>query len=165
MALIVGTSGADSLLGTAAADTIIGYGGNDYLDDGSGAGLDTLIGGAGNDTYYVHVAGASVFEVADEGTDIIRTTLSSFTQRKNVENLVFIGTGNFTGIGNALARLPTLACAHADLHAIRAAVPVASRPIQLPLSTWLLLLPTYTPLRPKSWMLSSRTLLPSVVPP
>jgi Ca2+-binding RTX toxin-like protein len=105
MALIVGTTGADSLLGTGAADTLVGYGGNDVLDDGSGAGLDTLIGGAGNDIYYVHVAGATVFEVAGEGTDTIRTTLTSFTQRNNVENLVFIGTGNFTGTGNALDNL------------------------------------------------------------
>ncbi|WP_281069176.1 M10 family metallopeptidase C-terminal domain-containing protein [Rhizobium sp. CIAT894] len=94
-------------IGNALANTITGGVGNDTLNGGAGA--DTLIGGAGNDTYIVDDAGDSVTEGLNEGTDLIRTTLSSYalTSIANVENLIFTGTGDFIGTGNSLANTIT----------------------------------------------------------
>lgn len=57
-------------------------------------------GGAGNDVYYLYNT-AGVFEQAGGGIDEVRTTLGNYTLTNEVENLAFIGTGNFTGYGNA----------------------------------------------------------------
>ncbi|MDF9758008.1 Ca2+-binding RTX toxin-like protein [Pseudomonas sp. TE6288] len=57
-------------------------------------------GGAGNDVYYLYNT-AGVFEQAGGGIDEVRTTLANYTLTSEVENLTFIGTGNFTGYGNA----------------------------------------------------------------
>jgi Ca2+-binding RTX toxin-like protein len=62
-----------------------------------------MSGGAGNDTYQVDSAGDSVTELANEGTDTVQTTLNAYTLGANVENLLFTGTGNFAGTGNAVA--------------------------------------------------------------
>ncbi|MGO7071744.1 beta strand repeat-containing protein, partial [Rhizobium johnstonii] len=86
--------------GNALANTITGGAGNDVLNGGTGA--DSLIGGAGNDTYIVDNAGDIVTEVANEGTDTVRTNLAAYTLGTNVENLTYIGTGPFAGTGNAL---------------------------------------------------------------
>jgi Ca2+-binding RTX toxin-like protein len=67
-----------------------------------------MTGGTGNDTYVADDAGDIVTEAAGEGTaDTVRTTLSSYTLGANVERLTFIGTGNFSGTGNALANILT----------------------------------------------------------
>ncbi|MBX4929980.1 M10 family metallopeptidase C-terminal domain-containing protein [Rhizobium binae] len=102
-----------SFVGTAAfagtgnglANTITGGAGNDTLDGAAGA--DTLIGGAGSDTYIVDHAGDIVTEAAVVGIDTVRTTLAAYTLGANVENLLFMGSGNFTGTGNALANAIT----------------------------------------------------------
>ncbi|MGO7505399.1 RTX toxin, partial [Rhizobium johnstonii] len=86
--------------GNALANTITGGAGTDTLNGGAGA--DTLIGRAGNDTYIIDNAGDLVTEVADEGTDTVRTNLASYTLAANVENLSFAGTGAFAGTGNNL---------------------------------------------------------------
>ncbi|WP_197283858.1 calcium-binding protein, partial [Rhizobium acidisoli] len=86
--------------GNALANTITGGAGNDVLNGGAGA--DSLIGGAGNDTYIVDHAGDVVTETADAGIDMVRTTLAAYTLGTNVENLTYIGTEGFAGIGNAL---------------------------------------------------------------
>ncbi|MCV9944208.1 RTX toxin [Rhizobium sp. BT-175] len=91
----------NTITGGAAADTLSGGAGNDTLDGGAGA--DTLIGGEGNDTYLVDNAGDLVTEAADEGTDTVRTTLTSYTLGSDLENLTYIGTVAFTGTGNDLA--------------------------------------------------------------
>ncbi|MGO7728403.1 M10 family metallopeptidase C-terminal domain-containing protein [Rhizobium johnstonii] len=95
-------TGSASFTGTgnALANTITGGAGTDTLNGGAGA--DTLIGRAGNDTYIIDNAGDLVTEVADEGTDTVRTNLASYTLAANVENLSFAGTGPFAGTGNAL---------------------------------------------------------------
>src|SRR5713226_4762054 len=97
---ITGGAGNDTLNGGAGNDTLNGGAGNDTLDGGTGA--DRMAGGAGNDTYYVDNVGDVVTEAAGAGTDTVNTTLNSYTLPANVENLTFIGTGNFSGTGNAL---------------------------------------------------------------
>uniref|UniRef100_UPI00235F4BD8 beta strand repeat-containing protein n=1 Tax=Pseudomonas asplenii TaxID=53407 RepID=UPI00235F4BD8 len=61
----------------------------------------SLVGGQGNDTYFVNGTGVSVVELADGGDDEVKTALSSLSLAANVERLTYIGTGNFTGRGNA----------------------------------------------------------------
>ncbi|MDH1620166.1 hypothetical protein N5F07_03220 [Pseudomonas chengduensis] len=51
----------------------------------------------------VNAVGDQVIEEADEGTDTVRTTLATYTLGANVENLVKINGGAFTGNGNELA--------------------------------------------------------------
>ncbi|MGO7022065.1 M10 family metallopeptidase C-terminal domain-containing protein, partial [Rhizobium leguminosarum] len=100
-------SGNDTIIGNEADNTLWGNAGNDSLSGGSGN--DTLIGGTGNDTYIVDGLADVVTEGLNEGTDLIRTVLSSFalTNIANVENLTFTGTGAFTGTGNSLANTIT----------------------------------------------------------
>src|SRR5207237_942702 len=84
---------------------MFGLAGNDTLDGGAGA--DTMVGGLGNDTYIIDNAGDLVIENPGEGTDTVKTTLSSYALPANVENLTYIGAGSFTGTGNALANTIT----------------------------------------------------------
>jgi Ca2+-binding RTX toxin-like protein len=95
----IGTGGFTGT-GNDLANVITGGAGSDTLDGLAGA--DTLIGGAGDDIYIVADAGDQVVEGAGAGTDTVRTLLNAYTLGANVENLIFIGTGNFTGTGNAL---------------------------------------------------------------
>lgn len=95
-----GTSGADQIFGLGGDDTLSGGGGNDQLDGGTGA--DAMSGGTGNDIYFVDDVGDSVIENSGEGTDQVRTTLTSYTLGANVEKLRFTGSGSFAGTGNAL---------------------------------------------------------------
>jgi Ca2+-binding RTX toxin-like protein len=88
--------------GNTDANTIVGGAGDDRLAGGAGA-ANQLIGGAGDDTYVVSVAGDTIVEQAGGGTDTVETALSSYLLgAANVENLIFTGSGSFTGAGNAL---------------------------------------------------------------
>jgi Ca2+-binding RTX toxin-like protein len=97
---ITGDTFANSITGGVGADTLSGGDGNDTLDGGTGN--DSLVGGIGNDVFIVDSAGDVVVEAAAAGTDEIRTTLNTQTivALANIENLTFIGAGNFTGTGN-----------------------------------------------------------------
>ena len=90
----------NTIAGGAGNDTLSGMGGNDTLNGGAGA--DKLAGGIGNDTYIVDNVGDVVSEAAAAGTDTVKTTLAGYTLSANVENLIFIGSGNFAGTGNVL---------------------------------------------------------------
>jgi Ca2+-binding RTX toxin-like protein len=96
---ITGNAGANSLDGGAGDDTLIGGSGRDELNGGTGA--DTLMGGLGNDDYDVQDVGDVVTEAANEGHDTVRSTIN-YTLGDNVEDLIFTGTGNLSGTGNAL---------------------------------------------------------------
>jgi Ca2+-binding RTX toxin-like protein len=105
---LIGSSiGSDRLVGDAAANRLEGGGGNDTLDGRAGA--DMLIGGAGDDVFILDNIGDVVIELAGEGTDTIRTNLSSFVLAAlpNVENLTYTGTATFIGTGNAAANAIT----------------------------------------------------------
>ncbi|WP_158206785.1 RTX toxin [Pseudoduganella flava] len=94
---LAGNALDNTLIGNAGANTLLGNGGDDILDGGAGA--DRLAGGTGNDMYLVDNAGDVVTEAVGEGDDIVGTTLAKYTLTANVENLYFIGTGNFAGTG------------------------------------------------------------------
>jgi len=103
--LIDGGSGDDFLYGGEGDDTLRGGIGRDRLD--GGAGGDIMEGGAGNDTYVATEENDVVTELAGAGTDTVETTLAAYLLGANVENLVFVGSGNFQGAGNGLANTLT----------------------------------------------------------
>jgi Ca2+-binding RTX toxin-like protein len=95
--------GNDTLIGNDAANSLRGWRGNDFLDGGTG--VDTLDGGAGDDVYVVDVAADVIVERPGGGTDTVRTTLASYLLGLELDNLAFIGSGNFKGTGNAAANV------------------------------------------------------------
>ena len=106
---LIGTAGQDEIFGQGGNDIITALGGNDILDGGlgndtlnGGTGADTMTGGIGNDTYVVDHVDDTVIENLGEGTDIVQTSLNTYTLDPNVETLTFIGVGDFTGTGNEL---------------------------------------------------------------
>ena len=70
-------------------------------------GADTMIGGGGDDTYVINNVGDVVTEAAGAGNDTANVLINSYTLATNVEVLNFIGTGAFSGTGNALANVMT----------------------------------------------------------
>jgi Ca2+-binding RTX toxin-like protein len=99
-----GTGNAEGnyITGGAGADNLNGGNGDDTLD--GGAGSDFMAGGGGNDTFIVGL-GDMVNELAVVGIDTVRTSLNTYSLGSNLENLTFIGTGNFTGTGNIAANV------------------------------------------------------------
>jgi Ca2+-binding RTX toxin-like protein len=90
---------------STALTTIIGTSGDDHLFGSPTVG--TMVGGAGNDVYTVNKASNGITELANGGTDTVSTMLNSYTLGDNVENLTFIGSGNFIGVGNTLDNVIT----------------------------------------------------------
>ena len=104
---IIGNSASNTLNGGAGDDTLNGDTGNDTLNGGSdndvltgGQGADTMRGGAGNDAYSVDDVNDIVTENANEGIDLVNSSVS-FTLSANLENLRLLFTG--TGTGNDLS--------------------------------------------------------------
>jgi Ca2+-binding RTX toxin-like protein len=98
-----GAGGNDTLLGKEGIDVLLGGAGNDTLDGGVAA--DTMTGGAGNDLYLVDSTSDVVMEAAGGGTDHVRSVIGGLFLGANVENLTYLGSGNFVGFGNALANV------------------------------------------------------------
>lgn len=98
-------SAAISATGNELNNVLTGNSGANVLDGGLGA--DSMAGGAGNDVYIVDDAGDVVTELAGQGIDEVRTSLSSYLLNANVEVLSYTGTGDFAGAGNALDNLLT----------------------------------------------------------
>jgi Ca2+-binding RTX toxin-like protein len=105
-----GENGNDTLNGGAGIDDLYGGDGHDVLDGGNDGSRELMQGEAGNDDYYVWDAMDAISERVG-GKDLadkvftIRNTYS--LQQSNylqgeVENLEFIGTGNFNATGNEL---------------------------------------------------------------
>lgn len=95
---LYGGPGNDKLLGMDGADQLFGGGGNDTLNGGAQA--DLMRGSYGSDHYYADNTGDIVTELAGQGTDTVRASLS-YTLPANVERLVLQGTAPITGTGNS----------------------------------------------------------------
>jgi Ca2+-binding RTX toxin-like protein len=103
---LIGSPNADRLTGDGNANSLSGGLGNDTLDGGGGA--DTLTGGDGNDHYYIDHLGDQVIETnaaAAGGTDLVHTTLASYTLGNHVENGRILASGAANLTGNALNNL------------------------------------------------------------
>jgi len=94
--VIVGNASANTLNGLTGSDTLAGLGGDDVL-----IGAGELIGGDGNDIYWVDSTSSTLVEVAGGGSDTVFTHSSTFILPDNVETVVFLGLGNFLGIGGS----------------------------------------------------------------
>ncbi|NBB15509.1 hypothetical protein GVN21_09095 [Caulobacter sp. SLTY] len=97
---LTGGLGADQLLGGAGTDTLNGGDGNDTLNGGLGA--DAMTGGVGDDVFLVDDAGDTTVELAAQGVDQVRASIS-VTLGDNIETLILEGAGNLNGTGNGLA--------------------------------------------------------------
>jgi Ca2+-binding RTX toxin-like protein len=86
---------------TSPESAFVGTSGNDIIVGTTGA--DVMVGLNGNDTYIVNNVDDLVIEGVNGGTDTVLSMLNAYTLTANVENLTFIGSGDFTGTGNALA--------------------------------------------------------------
>ncbi|WP_338770074.1 calcium-binding protein [Massilia sp. METH4] len=87
------------LTGTAHDDVLDGSNGSDTID--GGAGNDTLRGGLGDDEYRVDGPGDVIEETAGGGIDRVFAAGNRYKLSAHVEALTYVGTGSFTGIGNA----------------------------------------------------------------
>lgn len=96
---LTGAGGNDTLWGGVGNDKLIGNGGNDGLNGGTGA--DIMDGGTGHDTYFVDDVGDQVIELAGNGSDTVKASIS-YTLGSAVENLALTGAANLTGTGNDL---------------------------------------------------------------
>jgi trimeric autotransporter adhesin len=95
---LTGTSAINGT-GNILDNTLTGNAGNNILD--GGLGNDTLMGKAGNDTYIVDSASDTIIELAGEGTDTVKSSIS-LTLGDNLENLTLTGSSSINGTGNTL---------------------------------------------------------------
>ena len=113
---LTGAAGSDTLAGELGNDVLDGAAGSDLLD--GGAGEDVLIGGAGDDTFVIDNAADRVVEVLGGGTDTILTARAALNLEAlhavtlvplyaQVENVTYVRTANFSGVGNALGNVLT----------------------------------------------------------
>ncbi|MFZ2994707.1 family 16 glycosylhydrolase [Sphingobium sp.] len=98
-----------NLTGNEFANTLWGNGGNNILDGGAGA--DLMRGAKGDDTYFVDNAGDIIKELAGEGIDTVRTSVSySIANSGDVENMQTVdsnGTAALNLTGNILNNILT----------------------------------------------------------
>ena len=90
--------------GNELDNIIIGNNRNNILD--GRFGTDNLIGGRGNDTYIVDNLGDSITEELNQGTDLVKSSVS-WTLSENLENLTLTGSANINGTGNSVNNVIT----------------------------------------------------------
>ena len=72
--VLLGGNNADGMLGMDGVDELLGENGDDQLD--GGVGNDFMYGGLGNDTFFVDSTDDQVLEEANQGNDIVMTSVS-----------------------------------------------------------------------------------------
>jgi Ca2+-binding RTX toxin-like protein len=97
--LILTGSGNFSGTGNELANSLTGNSGNNVLDGLGGA--DIMAGGLGDDIYVVDNSGDKANEAAGAGNDLVLAS-ATYVLGANIERLTLTGTGNITGVGNAL---------------------------------------------------------------
>lgn len=90
--------------GNSSINQLTGNDGENRLDGLAGA--DTMIGHGGNDVYVVDNTHDSIQEIADEGYDLVESTVNH-ELASNVECLILKGKAAINGTGNALNNLLT----------------------------------------------------------
>ena len=101
--ILTGTADINAT-GNELNNRVLGNIGNNLLNGMAGA--DTMIGGAGDDTYIVDNAADTVTELANEGRDLVKTSVS-YNLSANVEDGLLTGTADLTLNGNQLNNLLT----------------------------------------------------------
>jgi Ca2+-binding RTX toxin-like protein len=91
----------ERVTGSAHADRMVGGADANRFDGGAGA--DRMEGGAGDDLYVVDDPGDAAIELADQGTDEVRTSLASYVLAANVERLTGTSSAGQMLTGNGLA--------------------------------------------------------------
>ncbi|WP_162806792.1 calcium-binding protein [Sphingosinicella terrae] len=97
--LALGGAGVIDGTGNGLSNRLYGNAKANVLD--GGAGIDTMYGRDGHDTYVVDNAGDSVVELENQGIDTVRSSVTHGLAL-NVENLVLTGTSAIDGTGNYL---------------------------------------------------------------
>ena len=91
--------------GVIVGDVLLGAG-DDVFNTSKGSFHGEVHGGVGDDTYLINDPGIKCVELAGEGTDTLKTSVT-VSLADNIENLTVIGKGAVTAAGNDLGNIMT----------------------------------------------------------